>query len=92
VRRDLAVVVDDKVSFDEVRRLIQGIAGPLLKQVLLFDVYTGESVESGCKSLAIGLILQEKNRTLSDKEVDKIVGEIVSSLKDELRAEIRGSE
>ncbi len=91
VRRDLAVMVKISVNFDEIRAVIEAIAGPLLKQVILFDVYTGESVESGCKSLAIGLILQEKNRTLSDKEVDKVVDEIVSSLKDELQAEIRGS-
>ncbi len=92
VRRDLAVVVANDIPFKEVESVIQNAAGDLLQHIVLFDVYTGESVESGCKSLAIGLILQEKNKTLSDKEVDKAVAGIVSSLKDKLQAEIRGSE
>ncbi len=92
VRRDLAIMVELGVSFDAVKKVIARSAGDVLKFVLLFDVYTGEGVESGCKSLAIGLILQEKNRTLLDKEVDKVVAEIVSSLKHEFGAEIRGSQ
>ncbi len=92
VRRDLAVVVDQAVSFDAVREVVESVSQGLLKQLILFDVYTGPGVESGCKSLAIGLILQEKTRTLADKEVDKVVAEIVSSLEDKFQAQIRGSQ
>ncbi|MCW8906986.1 MAG: phenylalanine--tRNA ligase subunit beta, partial [Sedimenticola sp.] len=57
IRRDIAIVVDEKVSFDEIRDTIRDNVPEILRDILLFDVYTGEKVDSGRKSLALGLIL-----------------------------------
>ena len=61
----------------------------MLKDILLFDVYTGEKIDSGLKSLALGLILQETSHTLTDNEVDGIVDRVLLVLKDELNAQLR---
>jgi phenylalanyl-tRNA synthetase beta chain len=55
----------------------------------LFDVYTGDNIENGYKSLAIAMIFQEKSRTLEDKEVDKLVSKAVSFLAEQFNAEVR---
>jgi len=55
----------------------------------LFDVYTGEKIDSGLKSLALGLILQETSHTLTDTEVEGVMGRILQALKQELNAQLR---
>ena len=89
VRRDLAFVVPETVSWDDLRATAEQAAGPALRELRLFDRYVGKGVETGCKSLAMGLILQEESRTLTDSEVDAAVAAVVAALRGEHGAEIR---
>jgi len=90
VRRDLAFVVADAVPWAAMDATARRTAGPVLKQLLLFDRYVGKGVEPGFKSLAMGLILQEDSRTLTDREVETLVADVVAALRGEHGAEIRG--
>lgn len=89
VRRDLAFVVSEDVFWAALEATAKRVAGPSLKGLRLFDRYVGKGVETGCKSLAMGLILQEESRTLTDREVDEAVAAIVAALRGEHGAEIR---
>ncbi|MCM2336537.1 MAG: phenylalanine--tRNA ligase subunit beta [Pseudomonas sp.] len=90
VRRDLAFVVADTVAWGELERVVRASAGPSLRDLVLFDVYHGKGVEPGFKSVAMGLILQEESRTLTDRDVDAAVDGVVSALQREHGAAIRG--
>ncbi|VAW45107.1 Phenylalanyl-tRNA synthetase beta chain [hydrothermal vent metagenome] len=92
VRRDLSIIIADSISWSEVESVVQMSLGDdqtLLDKLCLFDVYKGDNIEKGYKSLAMAMIYQEKNRTLEDKEVDKLVSKAVSFLAEQLKAEIR---
>ena len=89
IRRDLAVVVDESVTAQALEDCIRASGGEHLKTVNLFDVYRGKGVSEGCKSLAIGLILQDYSRTLTDEEVDATVQRIVAALGEQLGAGLR---
>ncbi len=89
IRRDLALVVDESVSFDRIRNLIRDEAGKILTDILLFDVYTGKNIDSGRKSLALGLILQEKSHTLTDQEVEEVVAAVLQRLARDAGAKLR---
>ncbi|MCD9029387.1 phenylalanine--tRNA ligase subunit beta [Luteimonas sp. BDR2-5] len=90
VRRDLAVVVAESVPWSALEATIRAAAGPLLADVRLFDRYAGQGVEPGCRSLAMGLILQENSRTLTDRDVDAVVTDVIAALQREHDAKIRG--
>ncbi|MFO1474189.1 MAG: phenylalanine--tRNA ligase subunit beta [Lysobacterales bacterium] len=90
LRRDLAFVVAEDVPWAALAATVRRAAGPVLKQLLLFDRYQGKGVEAGFKSLAMGLILQEDSRTLTDREVETLVADVVAALRGEHGAEIRG--
>ena len=90
VQRDLAVILPVGVPAAEVSRAIQAMPSPWLKRVVLFDVYTGEHVGAGRKSLAYSLLYQAEDRTLTDSEVNAMHGEVVERLKASLGAEVRG--
>jgi phenylalanyl-tRNA synthetase beta chain len=89
IRRDLAFMVDKMVSADEMLSVIRESAPEYLSNLKLFDLYQGEHVDSGRKSLALGLTLQAQSRTLTDEEVDKAIKNIVSNLHLKLGATIR---
>lgn len=89
IRRDLALVVDRNTGFAQVRDCIEKAAPDFLRDILLFDVYTGDKVDSGRKSLALGLILQESSHTLTDSEVEEAVAVVLEALKQELNAQLR---
>jgi phenylalanyl-tRNA synthetase beta chain len=89
VRRDLAIVVDTQVTAQQVKECVAGISGEYLEEFQLFDVYCGEGIESGRKSLALGLTFQDLSRTLKDTEVDALVAGILDKLKQELHATLR---
>jgi phenylalanyl-tRNA synthetase beta chain len=89
IRRDIAIVVDRAVSYAAIRECIQEIAPKTVQDIRLFDVYTGENIDSGRKSLALGLILQEKSHTLTDQEVDEVVGSVLAGLAERLDAKLR---
>jgi phenylalanyl-tRNA synthetase beta chain len=90
IRRDLALLVPEKVSFAEIKRNVIDLSGDLLTNLVLFDLYSGQNVEKGYKSLAIGLILQNVSCTLTDEVVDSLVQNVVQGLEDRLDAQLRG--
>jgi phenylalanyl-tRNA synthetase beta chain len=89
VRRDLAVVLDENVPLAVLRENVSVSASDLLHELRVFDVYRGPGVESGRKSIALGLILQDSSRTLTDVDADAVVAAVVARLRDELSATIR---
>jgi phenylalanyl-tRNA synthetase beta chain len=89
VRRDLAFVVADSVSWAAVSASVKAAAGASLRDLVLFDRYAGKGVETGCKSLAMGLILQDESRTLTDRDVDAVVADVTAALQREHAAAIR---
>lgn len=89
VRRDLALVVEDKVSAQELQSVIAESAGNLLLRSWVFDVYTGEGIDSGFKSVALAFVLQDKNATLVDEKVEETVAAIVDSMKNKFGATVR---
>ncbi|UKE68083.1 phenylalanine--tRNA ligase subunit beta [Xanthomonas cerealis pv. cerealis] len=90
VRRDLAFLVPEAVAWSALASSVRGAVGPLLREVVLFDRYVGPGVEAGFKSLAMGLILQDNSRTLTDRDVDAVVADAVAALAREHDARIRG--
>ncbi len=89
IRRDLALVVDEAVSADLITASVRAAAGECLSDLQLFDVYKGKGIDSGKKSLALGLTLQDSSRTLTDEEVDGIVQQVLSSLREQFEASLR---
>ncbi|MDQ3495347.1 MAG: phenylalanine--tRNA ligase subunit beta [Pseudomonadota bacterium] len=89
VRRDLAFVVSEAVPWAALSETVQRAAGPALRDLRLFDRYLGKGVESGCKSLAMGLILQDDSRTLTDRDVDAVVARVIAALQGEHGARMR---
>ena len=90
VARDLAVVVPAAVPVAEVSRVMRTVPNPCLRRVVLFDVYTGNQVGAGRKSLAYSLWYQAEDRTLTDVEVNAMHTEVVERLRASLGAEVRG--
>ena len=88
-RRDIAVVVDEQVSANKVLQLIEKVGGNYLVDLNLFDVYRGNGIESGFKSLAIAMTLQDNNKTLAEKDITDVVDRVVDTLKTELNASLR---
>jgi len=89
IRRDLAVVVDESVTLDELRKSVNLAAKGLLRALQVFDVYRGKGVEPGRKSIALGLILQETSRTLTDGEAETVIAAVIERVKNDLKAGIR---
>lgn len=89
IRRDLAVVVAETVSASAVSECICQAAGDLLQNLLIFDVYQGQGVESGRRSIALGLILQDSSRTLKDEDVDAVMRTVTTHLNQQLNATLR---
>ncbi|MEE4245200.1 MAG: phenylalanine--tRNA ligase subunit beta [Kangiellaceae bacterium] len=89
IRRDLAVVVDEQVEVAQLIDLIRQTAGNLLKHISIFDIYRGEGVDFGRKSVALALIIQHSTRTLKDAEVNAIVDKTVTQLEQKLGAVLR---
>lgn len=89
VRRDLAIVVDESVAFSAIHERVTLVASSLLRDLRLFDVYRGEPVEKGRKSVAISLIFQDDYRTLTDEDADRLIAAICADLAASLKAKIR---
>ena len=90
VRRDLALVVDEEISAQRLLDAIFAKGGDLLRDVQIFDVYQGENIADGKKSIALSLILQHGSRTLVDSEVDDYVQQMLTELKQEFNVILRG--
>jgi phenylalanyl-tRNA synthetase beta chain len=89
IRRDLAIVIDESVPLAVLQENVTVSASGLLSELRVFDVYRGPGVETGRKSIALGLILQDSSRTLTDVDADAVVTSVVARLRDELSATIR---
>jgi phenylalanyl-tRNA synthetase beta chain len=89
VRRDLAIVVDESVALAVLQENVTVSASGLLSELRVFDIYRGPGVDSGRKSIALGLILQDSSRTLTDTDADAVVASVVTRLRDVLSASIR---
>ncbi len=89
VKRDLALLLDKKITFKEVRDIAMRTEKHLLKSVALFDVYEGEKLGADKKSYAISFTLQDEEKTLTDKQIDKIMNKLMGTYKHLLGAEIR---
>lgn len=89
VRRDLAVVVANDVPASQVQRSIADASKPYLSALHLFDLYSGEGIESGSKSLALGLTFQDSSRTLTDQEMDGLISNVLKQLKQDFNATLR---
>jgi len=89
IRRDLAIVIDECVPLAVLQENVTVSASGLLTDLIVFDVYRGQGVEIGRKSIALRLILQDSSRTLTDVDGDAVVAKVVARLRDELSASIR---
>jgi phenylalanyl-tRNA synthetase beta chain len=89
IRRDLAVVVDERAPVAAITKVASEAAGPWLQHVVVFDVYRGSGVDSSRKSIGLGLILQDVSRTLTDADADQTMHRVMASLERELGAKIR---
>ena len=89
IRRDIALVVDEAISAAEVLDCIRLCGSEYLTNIELFDVYVGEGIDSGRKSLALGLTLQDLSRTLKDNEIEQELNQILSVLNNKLGATLR---
>lgn len=89
IRRDLALAVEQSVRAGDLISCMQQAAGDLLTDLHVFDVYQGEGVETGQKSLAIGLIFQSHSRNLTESEVDTAIGQVLSALEESFNAQLR---
>jgi phenylalanyl-tRNA synthetase beta chain len=89
VRRDLALLLDKKIPFADVEKLAYETERKLLKSVNLFDVYEGENIVKDKKSYAVSFILQDKDKTLTDKVIDKVMKKMMRVFEEKLNASIR---
>ena len=89
VTRDLAIVIADSVPADAILALIRDQAGEFLTNLRIFDVYQGDAVTKGKKSVALGLTWQHPSRTLSDEDINTIISSCVNALQDKFNANLR---
>jgi phenylalanyl-tRNA synthetase beta chain len=89
VRRDVALVVDNSISAGEVTHAIADAAGEMLHNIHIFDIYQGLGVDSGRKSMALGLILQGSSRTLTDRDLETVTERVLSRVQRDFGATLR---
>ncbi len=89
VRRDLSLLLEQGVRFEQLRKLAFNAERKLLREVDLFDVYQGDKLPAGKKSYALSFMLQDAEKTLTDDQVDKAMGRIRQAFEKELGAELR---
>ena len=89
VKRDLALLVDTSVSFEQIKQIAYNTERKLLKEVSLFDVYEGKNLEPGKKSYAVSFLLQDETKTLNDKIIDKVMNRLIRVYQKQLNATLR---
>jgi phenylalanyl-tRNA synthetase beta chain len=89
VKRDLALLLDKNIQFEEIEKIANESEKKLLKEVSLFDVYEGKNLPSGKKSYAVSFYLQDEDKTLTDKQIDSIMKKIQANLEQKLGAQLR---
>ena len=90
IRRDLNVVVDNRVRWREIQQIVEETVGNLLTSLVVFDECTGQGIDVSQRSLSFGLVLQDQASTLTDETVDQVMKTVVTQLHDQLGAELRG--
>lgn len=88
VRRDLALIVDEKLHVNEIIDYIYQQQG-IVKEVVVFDIYQGKGIETSRKSVALGLILQDNSKTLTEPEIEELITELLKNLKTLFNAQLR---
>jgi len=89
VRRDLALLLDEGVSFEQLRLIANRTEKKLLKEVGIFDVYKGDKLPEGKKSYALSFVLQDEDKTLTDKQIDGIIQKLIINFEKEVGASVR---
>ena len=89
IRRDIAVVVDDAVVVANLVDAVRSASPDLIRRVTIFDIYRGSGIEAGRKSVALGLILQETSRTLTDVDADAAIDAAIQIIKQDFDADLR---
>lgn len=89
VRRDLSMLLDEQVSFGELKNIAHKTEKTLLKEVSIFDVYTGDKLPEGKKSYALSFTLQDDEKTLTDKQIDSVMQKLIYNFEKQTGAEIR---
>ncbi len=89
VSRDLALLIDNNITFKQIEQVAYQSERKLLKKVVLFDVYEGDNLPEGKKSYAVNFIIQDEEKTLTDKQIDKVMSKIQENMKKELGAQLR---
>ncbi|MDC1265548.1 phenylalanine--tRNA ligase subunit beta [Flavobacteriaceae bacterium] len=89
VKRDFSLLINEDVTFESIFKLAKQTENNFLKEINLFDVYTGDKLAEGKKSYAVSFTLQDKNKTLTDVQIDKIMSKIQKRIESELGAELR---
>jgi phenylalanyl-tRNA synthetase beta chain len=89
VRRDLALLIDQHVTYDAIYKVARQTEKSLLKEINLFDVYEGTNLGEGKKSYALSFIIQDNTKTLTDTQIDKIMGKLQKNFETELGASLR---
>ncbi|MGC8802455.1 MAG: phenylalanine--tRNA ligase subunit beta, partial [Bacteroidales bacterium] len=89
VRRDLSMVLDMQVTYQQLEELAKKVEPVLIKKISLFDVYQGDKIEQGKKSYAIAYTLQSEEKTLTDEEIDTVMQKLMNAYEKELGAKIR---
>jgi phenylalanyl-tRNA synthetase beta chain len=89
VRRDLSLVIDKEITFDKIKALATTQERKLLKRINVFDVYEGDKIDSDKKAYAVSFILEDKEKTLTDKVIDKTMAKLMTAFENDLGAIIR---
>jgi len=89
VRRDLSLVLDNRVKFAEIETLARATEQRLIKEIIVFDVYEGDKIQTGKKAYALGFTLQDENKTLTDEEIDNVMSKLIGTFEGKMGAVIR---
>ncbi len=89
VKRDLALLLDKNIEFEQIKTLALKTERKLIKNISLFDYYVGDKIDKNKKSYAVSFILQDENKTLTDKQIDKVMNNLIRVFEKELNARIR---
>ena len=89
IRRDLSLLIDNSISFEQLQKIAKNVNSSLLKDINLFDVYSGDKLPENKKSYAISFVFEDSSKTLTDHQVDEIMNKLIEEYKKSVGAEIR---
>jgi phenylalanyl-tRNA synthetase beta chain len=89
VKRDFALLLDESISFEDLQKVALNTNKKILKEVRLFDVFEGKTLDKGKKSYGLSFTFQDKNKTLTDKQVDKVMKELQKNFEQEFDSKLR---